>query len=146
MTSKVNLLLAFAYDTRDIHIGELFVLQRLHRRTIHALELQKAALGDMRERISTDCSQLDEVKETLRKRGFVDMVNDFANARECPAGNIPPADIAFVYKYNGTRLPTFRKADLINESDQILCVSLATTVLIINHVLIAPLPPNCLVA
>ena len=106
MTSKVNMLLAFAYDTRDIHIGELFILQRLHRRTTHALELQRAALGDMRERVSMDCSELDEVKETLKKRGFMDTVNDFANARECPAGNIPPADIAFVYKYDGTRLCT----------------------------------------
>jgi hypothetical protein len=102
MTSKVNMLLAFAYDTRDMHLGELFNLLRLHRRTVHALELQRATLHDMRKRISMDYSQLNQVKEVLKEQGFVDAVNDFAKARECPLGNIPPVDMAFVYKYNGT--------------------------------------------
>lgn len=99
MPSKVKSLLALAYETRDLHIAQLFALERKHRRDALALEMQKFTLLDARAKISADYTELDDVKLVLINRGFGEEVHQYAKDRDAPNGcNVPPSDVAFVYK------------------------------------------------
>jgi hypothetical protein len=105
LPGKVTSLLALAYETRDFHIAQLFALERKHRRDALALEMQKFTLLDTRAKISADYTELDDVKCVLINRGFAEEVRHFTNNRDAPNGcNIPPSDVAFVYKHSGISL------------------------------------------
>jgi hypothetical protein len=104
---KVNSLLSFAYDVRDLHLGELFLAERRFRRDVVALELQRIAIREARSRVSEDYSTLAEVKGLLNQNGFQDDVRRFAAYREASgAYNQPPTNFAFLYGSPGTHVVT----------------------------------------
>jgi hypothetical protein len=108
LRGKVASLLAIAYETRDLHIAELFALERRHRRDALTLELQKLALVDARAKVSLDYTDLAEVKVVLTKRGFADEVSKYTKHRDAPIGcNIAPSDLAYVYDPAGICLLLF---------------------------------------
>jgi len=103
LPGKVASLLAIAYETRDLHIAELFALERRHRRDTLALELQKLTLIEARAKISLDYTELDNVKVVLTNKGFADEVRKYTTFRDAPVGSrVPPSDFAYVYTPSGT--------------------------------------------
>jgi hypothetical protein len=99
---KIASLLAIAYETRDLHIAELFALERQHRREALALELKKRTLLDARAKISVDYTELDDVKSILSNRGFAEEVSKYTKRRDAPIGcTVPPSDLAYVYHPTG---------------------------------------------
>jgi hypothetical protein len=106
LKSKVDSLLAIAYETRDLHVAELFAMERKQRRDVLIVELQKLVLCDVRNKVSTDYSDLDDVKGILVDQGFVEEVGNYEKNREAPSGlNTVPCDLAFVYKTSSTLSP-----------------------------------------
>jgi hypothetical protein len=103
MNSKVDSLLAIAYETRDLHLAELFALERKQRRDVLVVELQKLVLCDVRAKVSTDYADLDEIKGAFANKGFIKEVTKYSKNCESPSGlNIVPCDLAFVYKTPST--------------------------------------------
>ena len=101
-------LLAIAYETRDLHIVELFALERCHRHDVLTLELQKLALVDAQAKVSLDYTELAEVKVVLTNEGFADEVSKYTKHRDAPIGcNIAPSDLAYVYDRSGMCLMLF---------------------------------------
>jgi hypothetical protein len=99
--SQVINILTFAYENRDHQIGQLFTLERLHRRTLMALEMQKLALLDLRTRRDTQHAELEKIKTTLGDASFKAEVDRFSN-RESPSGTgLQPSSLAFVYNAPG---------------------------------------------
>jgi hypothetical protein len=102
--SQVLNMLTFAYENRDLQIGQIFTLERLHRRTLMALEMQKVALVDLRSRRAAQHAELENIKNVLSDAGYKAEVERFAN-REAPSGSsLQPCNLAFVYKAPGMSL------------------------------------------
>ena len=99
--AKVDLILALAYESRDLRIGELFVLQRKHRRAVISQELLHIEHCDAQERVSEFYKELDGIKKTLVEQGFREQVDKYAGLHELPGVNSPPSSFGFFYERPG---------------------------------------------
>jgi hypothetical protein len=119
LKTKVDNLLAFAYDVRDVHLGELFLMERRYRRDMVSLELQRIAMHEARLRVSRDYSELARVKNVLNDKGFVDEVMKYSKRREAPgASDLPPSDLAFIYRSPGM-LPRLSSSSMLTIQDRL---------------------------
>jgi hypothetical protein len=99
---KVDLLLAFAYESRDLRIGELFLIQRKHRRAELMTELLTIDMYDAQTQISDLYTDLDVVKRALAAEGYQDEVDKYVSMNELAGANTPPCSFGFFYERPGT--------------------------------------------
>jgi hypothetical protein len=111
-------LLAFAYETRDLYVAQLFYLERKHRRSQIAAKLESIQIDEARALVSRCYSGLEKVKEVLVDRGFANDVHKYIQHREAPTGcNYSPSDFAFVYESKGM----FEAEQLVPNADSHSC-------------------------
>ena len=95
-------LLAFAYETRDLHVAKLFYLERKVRQFHLAYHLQRAQLSQVRSYVSQLYVGLNDVKRVLIDKGYAKEVGKYTDREAPESASMTPSEFAFLYKLSGT--------------------------------------------
>jgi len=99
--NTASYLLAFAYETQDMQMVELFALERKCRRMALALEILKMELTIARSRVVDTYDRVGKVKSSCQNNGLAAEVTKYAGWDPPHGANCIPAELAYVYQTIG---------------------------------------------
>lgn len=97
--AQADAILTYAYDSRDIIVGEWFTSERKYRRVLRLLEFQRKEVQQARRRLENAWSGVKRVRDVIHESGLTNNVDLITKGRDLSAGapDQPPVDIAYIY-------------------------------------------------
>jgi len=88
--------LTYAYDTRDILVGEWFVSEHRCRSLARELEFAAKESLQIRQRLVHSWTGAEKIRHLIQESGVTDNVARIVQGRDLRP-NVPPVELAFIY-------------------------------------------------
>lgn len=102
-SAQADAILTYAYDSRDVIVGEWYTSERKYRRVLRLLEFQRKEVQQARRRLENAWLGVKKVRDIIQESGLTSNVDHITEGRDLPLGapDKPPVDMACIYDDKG---------------------------------------------